>query len=182
MVFQNIAVFLISTLFSLYIGAVLLRFLLALVRADFYNPLSQFLVKITNPVLVPLRRFIPPIGKIDSASLVLAFTLKLIAATLLMSLQGVDAGVGGLLLAVLADLIRTVVWIFMVALIIQAIMSWVGNSYGNPMGSLLDSLTAPILDPIRKFVPLIGMVDLSPLVAILLLQVVLIALAGFPNI
>lgn len=182
MVFQNIAVFLISTLFSLYIGAVLLRFLLALVRADFYNPLSQFLVKITNPVLVPLRRFIPPVGKIDSASLVLAFTLKLIAATLLMSLQGVEAGVGGLLLAVLADLIRTVVWIFMVALIIQAIMSWVGNSYGNPMGSLLDSLTAPILDPIRKFVPLIGMVDLSPLVAILLLQVVLIALAGFPNI
>lgn len=182
MVFQNITVFLISTLFSLYIGAVLLRFLLALVRADFYNPLSQFLVKITNPVLVPLRRFVPPIGKIDSASLVLAFTLKLIAATLLMSIQGMDAGVGGLLLAVLADLIRTVVWIFMVALIIQAIMSWVGNSYGNPMGSLLDSLTAPILDPIRKFVPLIGMVDLSPLVAILLLQVVLIALGGFPNI
>ncbi|TXH69753.1 MAG: YggT family protein [Thiothrix sp.] len=182
MVFQNIAIFLISTLFSLYIGAVLLRFLLALVRADFYNPLSQFLVKITNPVLVPLRRFIPPIGKIDSASLVLAFTLKLIAATLLMSIQGLDAGVGGLLLAVLADLIRTVVWIFMVALIIQAIMSWVGNSYGNPMGSLLDSLTAPILDPIRKLVPLIGMVDLSPLVAILLLQVVLIALGGFPNI
>ncbi|TXH69068.1 MAG: YggT family protein [Thiothrix sp.] len=182
MVVQNIAIFLISTLFSLYIGAVLLRFLLALVRADFYNPLSQFLVKITNPVLVPLRRFIPPLGKIDSASLVLAFTLKLIAATLLMSIQGLDAGVGGLLLAVLADLIRTVVWIFMVALIIQAIMSWVGNSYGNPMGSLLDSLTAPILDPIRKFVPLIGMVDLSPLVAILLLQVVLIALGGFPNI
>ncbi|WP_298607756.1 YggT family protein [uncultured Thiothrix sp.] len=182
MVFQNIAVFLISTLFSLYIGAVLLRFLLALVRADFYNPLSQFLVKITNPVLVPLRRFVPPIGKIDSASLVLAFTLKLIAATLLMSIQGLDAGVGGLLLAVLADLIRTVVWIFMVALIVQAIMSWVGNSYGNPMGSLLDSLTAPMLDPIRKFVPLIGMVDLSPLVAILLLQVVLIALGGFPNI
>lgn len=182
MVFQNIAVFLISTLFSLYIGAVLLRFLLALVRADFYNPLSQFLVKITNPVLVPLRRFIPPMGKIDSASLVLAFALKLIAASLLMSIQGLDAGVGGLLLAVLADLIRTVVWIFMVALIIQAIMSWVGNSYGNPMGSLLDSLTAPILDPIRKFVPLIGMVDLSPLVAILLLQVVLIALGGFPNI
>lgn len=182
MVFQNIAVFLISTLFSLYIGAVLLRFLLALVRADFYNPLSQFLVKITNPVLVPLRRFIPPVGKIDTASLVLAFTLKLMAVILLMSIQGIDASFGDLLLAVLADLLRTVVWIFMIALIIQVIMSWVGNSYGNPMGSLLDSLTAPLLDPIRKFVPLIGMVDLSPLVAILLLQVVLIALSGFPNI
>lgn len=182
MVLQNIAVFLISTLFSLYIGAVLLRFLLALVRADFYNPLSQFLVKITNPVLVPLRRFVPPVGKIDTASLVLAFSLKLIAVILLMSIQGINAGFGGLLLAVLADLIRTAVWIFMIALIIQAIMSWVGNSYGNPMGSLLDSLTAPLLDPIRKFVPLIGMVDLSPLVAILLLQVVLIALSGFPNI
>jgi YggT family protein len=182
MVLQNIAVFLISTLFSLYVGAVLLRFLLALVRADFYNPLSQFLVKITNPVLVPLRRFIPPIGKIDTASLVLAFSLKLMAAILLMSLQGMSAGVGAVLAAVIADLIRTVVWIFMIALIIQAIMSWVGNNYGNPMASLLDSLTAPLLNPIRKVVPLIGMVDLSPLVAILLLQVVLIALSGFPNI
>ena len=104
------------------------------------------------------------------------------AVILLMSIQGINAGFVAIVLAVLADLIRTVVWIFMLALIIQAIMSWVGNSYGNPMASLLDSLTAPLLDPIRKFVPLIGMVDLSPLVAILLLQVVLIALSGFPNI
>lgn len=182
MVLQNIAIFLISTVFSLYIGAVLLRFLLALVRADFYNPLSQFLVKITNPVLVPLRRFIPPISKVDTASIVLAFALKLIAVILLMSIQGVEVGFISIILAVIADLVRTVVWIFMIALIIQAIMSWVGNSYGNPMSSLLDSLTAPVLEPIRKIVPLIGMVDLSPLVAILLLQVVLIALSGFPNI
>ena len=181
MVLQNIAVFLISTLFSLYIGAVLLRFLLALVRADFYNPYSQFLVKITNPVLVPLRRFIPPIGKIDTASLVLAVVLKLIAAILLINLLNWNLGFAAVLIGVVIDLVRTVIWIFMVALIIRAIMSWVGNSYGNPIASLLDSLTDPILEPIRKFVPLIGAIDISPLIAVVLLQVVLIALAGFPN-
>ena len=69
---QNVSVFLIETLFSMYISAVILRFLLALVRANFYNPISQFIVKITNPLLVPLRRIIPPVGKIDSAAVVLA--------------------------------------------------------------------------------------------------------------
>nr|HPQ96586.1 YggT family protein [Thiolinea sp.] len=80
---QLIAIFLVSTLFSLYIGAVLIRFLLAWSRADFYNPLSQFLVRITNPVLVPLRRIIPAAGKLDTASLVLAVGLQFIGSLLL---------------------------------------------------------------------------------------------------
>lgn len=182
MVLQNIAVFLVSTLFSLYIGAVLVRFLLAWVKADFYNPFSQFLVKVTQPVLVPLRRFIPAIGKIDTASLVLAFALKLVAVLLLAGLMGISLSPPTVLVLVVVELIRTLIWIFMVALIIQAIMSWMGNTYGNPMASLLGSLTDPLLRPLRRFVPTIGMVDLSPLAAILLLQVLLIALGAFPSI
>ena len=182
MVLQNIAVFLVSTLFSLYIGAVLVRFLLAWVKADFYNPFSQFLVKVTQPVLVPLRRFIPAIGKIDTASLVLAFALKLVAVLLLAGLMGISLSPPTVLVLVVVELIRTLIWIFMVALIIQAIMSWMGNTYGNPMASLLGSLTDPLLRPPRQFVPTIGMVDLSPLAAILLLQVLLIALGAFPSI
>ncbi len=181
MVLQNLAVFLVSTLFSLYIGAVLVRFMLALARADFYNPLSQFLVKITNPVLVPLRRYVPSIGKIDSASLLLAFVLKLVAILLLSALLGRQMDVFSLLVVVIVELVRTVIWIFMVALIIQAIMSWMGNTYGNPVASLLDSLTAPLLRPLRTIVPTIGMIDLSPLVAILLLQAGLILLSPFPS-
>ncbi|MEZ5537222.1 MAG: YggT family protein [Thiolinea sp.] len=182
MVLQNIAVFLISTLFSLYIGAVLVRFLLAYARADFHNPLSQFLVKVTNPLLVPLRRFVPAIGKVDTASLVLAFVLKLIAVYLLSAVMGKGFNPAFLIPAAVVDLLRTLIWIYIIAMIVQAVMSWMGNAHGNPVASLLYSLTAPILQPLRKIVPTIGMVDLSPLVAILLLHVCLIALAPLPGV
>ena len=89
---QNVGIFLVDTLFSLYIGAVLLRLLLALARANFYNPLSQFLVKITNPVLVPMRRMIPAMGKVDTAAVVLAVGLTVIKVLLLLGLKG--GGVG----------------------------------------------------------------------------------------
>ncbi|MGB3918062.1 MAG: YggT family protein [Thiothrix litoralis] len=173
---QNVGVFLVQTLFSLYIGAVLIRFLLALSRANFYNPLSQFLVKITNPVLVPLRRLIPAIGKLDTAAIVLALGLKVIQVLLLVALQGSDASLPVVLVYAVVDLLRTVINIYIFALIIQAVLSWVGNSYGNPLADVLHSLTDPLLRPIRNVVPTIGMVDLSPMVAILLLYVVLIVL------
>jgi YggT family protein len=182
MVLQNIAVFLISTLFSLYIGAVLIRFLLAYARADFHNPLSQFLVKVTNPLLVPLRRFVPALGKVDTASLVLAFVLKLIGVFLLAAIVGKGFDPGYLIPAALVDLLRTLIWIYIIALIVQAVASWLGNTHGNPVLSLLYSLTAPVLRPLRNIVPTIGAVDLSPLVAILLLQVCLIVLAPLPGV
>ena len=173
---QNVGVFLVQTLFSLYIGAVLIRFLLALSRANFYNPLSQFLVKITNPVLVPLRRLIPAIGKLDTAAIVLALGLKVIQVLLLVALQGSDASLPVVLVYAVVDLLRTVINIYIFALIIQAVLSWVGNSYGNPLADVLHSLTNPLLRPIRNVVPTIGRVDLSPMVAIQLLYVVLIVL------
>lgn len=179
-VLQNIGVFLISVVFSLYIGAVLIRFLLALSRANFHNPLSQFIVKVTNPVLVPLRRFIPAIGKLDTSAIVLALGLKIVSVMLLASL-GVPLLGGNAVFVAMAELLRAVVWIYIIVLLIQAVMSWMGNSYNNPMAGVLESLTAPILRPLRQFIPTIGMVDLSPLVAILLLNIVLIVLAPLPR-
>lgn len=173
---QNVGIFLVETLFSLYIGAILVRFLLAWSRANFYNPLSQFLVKITNPVLIPLRRMIPAIGKLDTAAIVLALGLTIIQVFLLLGLMGKDANIFNVILYSVFELLRTVIHIYIFAMIIQAIMSWVGNTYGNPLADLLNSLTEPLLRPIRKMVPVIGMVDLSPMVAILLLYIVLILL------
>lgn len=173
---QNVGVFLVETLFSLYIGAVLIRLLLAWSRANFYNPLSQTLVKITNPVLVPLRRMIPAIGKLDSAAVVLALGLMIIKVLLLLGLQGSSTHLGIVVLYSMVEVLRTVVWIYIIAMIIQAVMSWVGNAYGNPLADILHSLTEPLLRPLRKFIPPVGMLDLSPLVAILLLNIVLIVL------
>jgi YggT family protein len=161
---------------QLYIGAVLIRLLLAWSRANFYNPLSQALVKITNPVLVPLRRMIPAIGKLDTAAVVLALSLMIIKVLLLLALKGSDANLLLVVLYSAVELLRTVVWIYIVAMIIQAVMSWVGNAYGNPLADILHSLTEPLLRPLRNVIPTLGMIDLSPLVAILLLNIVLIVL------
>lgn len=176
---QNVGIFLVDTLFSLYIGAVLLRLLLALARANFYNPLSQFLVKITNPVLVPMRRMIPAMGKVDTAAVVLAIGLTVIKVLLLLGLKGGGADLFGIVVFSVLEVIRTVIHIYIFALVVQAVLSWVGNTYGNPLADLLNSLTEPLLRRIRGFVPVVGMVDLAPMVAILLLYVVLIVFQSY---
>ena len=173
-VLQQIGVFLIETLFSLYIGAVILRMLLGYAGANFYNPLSQALVKVTNPSLIPLRRFIPSIGKIDTAAIVLALGLTVIKMILLSLIVFGGFNIIAIIFASIIDLIKVVIWIYIIALLIQAVMSWVGNTYGNPVTPLIDSLTSPLLRPVRGILPPMGALDLSPLVVILLLNILLI--------
>ena len=177
----NVGVFLVDTLFSLYISVVVIRFLLALARANFYNQVSQFIVKVTNPVIVPMRRVIPAIGKLDTAAVVLALLLIIAKTFLILSMKGAAISIVPLLLYAIVELIRTVIWIYIIALLIQAVLSWVGNSNtsANPLAGILYSLTNPILNPIRRVVPDIGMVDISPLVAILGLNILLIIINGF---
>ena len=171
---SQIALFLVETVFSLYIGAVVIRLLLGFARANFNNPLSQFLVKVTNPVLVPMRRFIPSFGKIDSSAVILAYGLTLIKVSLLyLIIRGAIMFPESILVAA-GELVKTIIWVYIIALILQAVISWVGSAQGNPVSPLIHSLTNPIVRPIRKVVPLVGMMDLSPLVAILGLNVLLI--------
>lgn len=176
---QNVGSFLIDVLFSFYIIAILLRFLLAWSRANFYNPLSQFLVRITNPAVIPMRRLIPAVGKIDTAAIVLALGLTIIKVFMLLGLTGKSYDLLSIMLYSVSSLVRNIIWIYIFALIVQAIMSWTGNNYGNPMADLLDSLTEPLLKPIRNIVPEIGVIDLSPMVAILLLNIMLIILQSY---
>ena len=170
----QIASFLVEAIFSLYIAAVLLRLLLGYVRANFNNPLSQFLVKVTNPVLVPMRRFVPSFGSIDTSAILLAFILVLIKISLLLLISTGSLHFPESLFVALGELIKAIIWIYIIALIIQAITSWIGNTQGNPVLPLVNSLTVPLLRPVRKVVPLIGMMDLSPLVVILGLNILLI--------
>ena len=126
----QIAVFLVDVLFSLYIGAVVIRLLLGFARADFHNPLSQFLVKITNPVLVPMRRFIPAFGKIDSSAVLLAYVLTFIKTSLLLLLTSGQLHFPESLFFAIGELLKTIIWIYIFALILQAVLSWVGNTTG----------------------------------------------------
>jgi YggT family protein len=163
--------FLISTLFSLYILAVMLRFLLGTVRADFYNPISQFLVRITNPLLIPLRKVIPSIGKFDSAAMLLMIVLQLAAVTLILLLRGEGISSAILIIATLATLVSLLIDVFMFAIIVEVIISWMNPGSYNPVSSLLHSLTSPVLRPIRQLIPPIAGIDLAPLFAIIGLQV-----------
>lgn len=171
---SQIAVFLVEVLFSLYIIAVVIRLLLGFARASFHNPLSQFLVRVTNPVLLPLRRFIPAIGSIDTSAILLAYGLTLVKISLLFLITRGAIMFPESLFVALGDLLKTIIWVYIIALILQAVISWVGSAQGNPVSPLINSLTNPILRPIRKIVPLVGMMDLSPLVAILGLNILLI--------
>ncbi len=176
----NLLSFLVDVLFNLYVAAVVLRLLLAWVRADFYNPLSQFLVTVTNPLLVPLRRVIPPLGRVDSASIVLAYALKLLQLYILMWLSGITVYGGYLLWAAGVKLVELVVYIFMGSILIEVILSWVAPAarYQNPVAGLVHDLNEPLMRPLRRVIPPIGMVDLSPLVALIGLQMLLIVLRG----
>lgn len=173
---QQIALLLVGTLFSLYIGVVMVRLLLALVRANFYNPLSQAIVSITNPILVPMRRVIPSFGALDTASIVLMLALQFIELWLETAITGRMPGYLVLITLTPLLLIRMLIYIYIFALIAQAVISWVAPGVHNPMISLLHSLTEPLLRPIRKVVPPIGMLDLTPMVVILLLYIALMTL------
>jgi YggT family protein len=163
-------IFIIDSLFSLYILAVLLRFLLQWSGANFYNPISQFLVKMTHPPLKILRRFVPPIGKIDTSSLVLVLTLQMLADFSILMLKGVSIGVGALTILSLTQLISLLFNIFIYAVFARAILSWLNPGAFSSASSILYSLTEPLLSTCRKFIPDLGGIDLSPLAVLMLLQ------------
>ena len=172
-------VFLIQTVFGFYILAVMLRFLLQCVRADFYNPLVQFLVRITNPPLLPLRRIIPGYRGLDLAAVVLAFILQLVEALLVALLFGRTLGVGGLLLLTLVELLKLLINIYLWGVIIQAVLSWVNPDPYHPAARVLTQLTAPLLRPARRLLPPISGVDLSPMLVVVALIFVSLLLQDF---
>ncbi len=158
--------FLIQTVFGFYILAVMLRFLLQWVRADFYNPLVQFLVRITNPPLLPLRRIVPGYRGLDLASLVLAFALQLVEMSLITLLISPFPSVGGVLLLTVAELFKLLINIYLWGIVIQAILSWVNPDPRHPAARVLAQLTDPVLRPVRNRLPPVSGIDLSPMVVV----------------
>lgn len=177
--FTEASILVVEVIFELYILAVLLRFLFQLARADFYNPISQFLVALTNPLLTPLRRVIPGAFGIDIASLVLLLTLKCLEIFILSWLIGRAADLVPLLLAAVVSLVRLAINVYFYAILLRVILSWF-MPYGmrhNPAGDLLVSLTEPLMRPARRLIPSVGGLDLSPIVVLVGLQLVQLALA-----
>lgn len=166
--------FLVETLFSLYIAALMLRVLLEAVGADYYNPVSQVLITVTQPLVGPLARIIPRMGRFNSAAVVLLLILQTISVVLVMAISGFAADPLQALVIALFRLVRMLLVMYMVLIIAEVILSWVGGGMRHPIIPLIYQLTRPVLQPIRRVIPSIGGLDLSPLVAIIAIQFLMI--------
>lgn len=177
----QIGQFLVDVVASFFVFLLLARFHFQWLRVPFRNPIGEFMIAVTNWIVRPARRVVPPLGGLDLATLLSAFLLQALALYLLGAIAGGGAGnepgrmIALLAVAALFDLARYSLYILVFAVIVQAVLSWVNPH--SPVQPLFDAMTRPFLRPIRRFVPLLGSVDLSPLVLLLVLQVVLIALA-----
>ncbi|MET0610137.1 YggT family protein [Pseudomonas caspiana] len=165
------AIYVLQTIGSMYLLIILLRFVLQLVRADFYNPLSQFAVKATQPLLKPLRRIIPSLFGLDMSSLILAIIVQMIlmALTLLLA-YGITGDPLHLLLWAIIGVTGLFLNIFFYALIISVILSWVAPASHNPGAQLVNQITEPLLAPLRRILPNLGGLDISPILAFMILK------------
>ncbi len=168
--FGNAGEFLVNIVFGFFIAVLMLRVLLQLVRANFFNPVCQFLVKVTNPVLIPLRRIIPNWGRVELSAIVLAWVLKSLETIIVLAIRGTSAPSLNIVAMAAVQLLDLVITIFFVVIFVRVILSWVAPQGDNPVLPLLYQLSAPILNPARRVIPLIGGLDLSPILAIVVLQ------------
>lgn len=161
------AVFLVQVIFGLYATLVILRFLLQLTKADFYNPLSQFIVKATKPALNPLRRFIPGVSGLDIAALVLAWLVIAVEQVAILGLSGAGFQPLAAILLAIPELLSLVINVFLFAILIQVIISWINPGSYNPAITLIHGLTEPLIAPVRRRMPDMGGLDLSPMVVMI---------------
>jgi YggT family protein len=168
----NPIVFLIQTLFGLYAAIILLRFLLQWARADFYNPVSQFVVKVTTPVLHPLRQLIPGYAGLDLAALLLAWLVKTIELSLVALIAVPGASAFGAAAWAVPELVDLTINIFIFAVLIRVVLSWVNPDPYHPIASLLGTLTEPIMRPASRILPPVGGLDLSPVLVMVALVLI----------
>ena len=168
---QDALTFIVKTLLELYIITFFLRFILQWVRADFRNPISQFLVRVTNPLIIPIRRLIPSIGGLDTATIMIILLLELTLTIVLINLTCMGEPyfiqiIGLTLLRIVYLVLR----IYLFVILIYVVMSWISPGTYNPAVSLLASVAEPALKPLRRFIPPIAGLDLSALFALIAIQ------------
>jgi YggT family protein len=168
-------IFLVDTLVGLYLFVLLLRLLLQWVRADFRNPLSRGVVQLTNPLILPLRKVLPPVGRVDTASVVAVVAVMAAKILMLLAISGLPLPPPlSLARLLLVELARLVLQTYFFAILLYAALSFFAQGSYSPGQSLLTSLCEPVLRPIRRHIPALGGLDLSPLWAVIAIQALLL--------
>jgi len=171
--------FLIKTLFGIYIFLLMLRFLLQWMRISFRNdPILRLLLRLTNPPLQFLYNFIPAWQDIDFAAIVFMLALKMLELSLITWLYGQSIAITSLFLVSIAQLLSLLIYIFIFAIIIQVILSWIARDTYNPLTDILYQLNEPLLRLVPRRISLVQGIDFSPLVVIIVLQSVNILVVG----
>ncbi|MBZ9558257.1 MULTISPECIES: YggT family protein [Modicisalibacter] len=164
---------LVNTLINIYLFLLMLRFLLQASRADYYNPISQAVVKVTQPVVKPLQSFLRPMGRIDLATLGAGFIIKALSIALIVQVAiGGLPPLGGIAIASVAALASAILKIYFFALIGMIILSWVAPNASHPGALLIMQLVEPIMAPVRRVIPPLGMIDLSPIVVFIVINLI----------
>jgi YggT family protein len=175
--FANAGQIVIQFVFGALIALIVLRVLLQWVRANFYNPICQFLYKATNPVLMPLRKIIPAWRNLDIAGIVLAWLATALKLVLLYATVGQALGVVGLVVLALADLVDFVLLLYIVLILVRVVISFVGADSYHPIVPLVMQLTEPVMRPFRRLIPNVGGLDFSPMVVLLAITLARVLIA-----
>jgi YggT family protein len=174
---MNAILFVVETLLTLALTVVLLRLLLQWARADFRNPISQAVVRLTNPLVMPLRRILPPVGKVDTASVVAVILVALADVAIVFALRGFELPPIVLWVRAAAiEILRTMLWTYFYAIFLYALLSMIAPGGYSPLQSVLTSVCEPVLRPFRRLIPAVAGIDLSPLWAGIAIQAILILL------
>ena len=165
---QAAALFLINTLFDLYLFILVIRIILVYVGANYFDPITQFIVKFTDFVVKPLRRFLPNIKRFELSSVVLLLVLQLIKFVIITNLAIGMPSITSLVLLAVGDTLKLIIQTFFYAILLQVILSWV-QPY-SPVSRVLNQFTSPIMNPLHRIIPTVGGMDITPIPALILLQ------------
>lgn len=173
--FENAGVFLISTLFNLYLFVLVVRLILAFVQANYFNPLTQLIIKLTQPLVAPLRRVIPTYRGIEYSTLVLILFFELLKIILLSAMTIGLPNMVELFVFTVADSLKLILNTFFYAILLRAILSWFQPGF-SPAGQLLEQISSPIMRPLQRMIPPINGIDITPIPALIILQLLVILL------
>ena len=177
--FVSALAFIVDALTSLYLLLLLLRVWLPILRADFRNPLAQGILKLTSPLVIPLRRILPSLGRVDTATVLVAFAIQYLAIVIILLIHGMSAPVGAIAATAVIKLVSLSINLFAYAILIRVILSWISPGQYNPATAIVGTLTEPVLAPFRRLIPPLGGFDISPVFAMILLFALNIVVAGF---
>jgi YggT family protein len=171
--------FIVKTLAQLYLLLLLLRFWLPMMRADFRNPIAQGILRITSPLVIPVRRFVPPIGRLDTSTILVAYILEFLLVLALLALRGLRVETLPIAITAVLEIAVLSLNLFFFVILLKVILSWVAPQNYNPMTALLNTMAEPVLRPFRRIVPAVGGFDISPIFAIVLLKAAEIVLQSY---